>query len=152
MQVVTGDLFRELEFADLLLVSTCARLNGRGELIMGRGAAQQAKWYFPRLPEAFGEQIRTCRTPTRYGVLLHPVNPALTVGAFQTKNSPWRKAALDLIDHSASLLALVAGCYRRVAMNFPGIGFGGLDPEAVLPILEQHLGDCPNVRIYRPEE
>ena len=58
------------------------------------------------------------------------------IGLFQVKYH-WRNCAVpEVIAFSAGMLMEIARRYERVAMNFPGIGLGGLRPRDIEPILE----------------
>jgi hypothetical protein len=86
--------------------------------------------------------------PSPYGVALargdhHPVT---RLGAFQVKRHWLDPADLDLIAFSVERLQEVVAGGTRTAMNFPGIGNGRLQMEAVLPLLR---GLPDHVFVYR---
>lgn len=168
-EFVTGNLWDELDpgGAEIVLVTTNATLrNGDNGLVMGRGAALEVKERFPGIDAVFGcllqakglyhwQRYAGPRATAPYGVLLTPVKyqgRSLLVGAFQVKWHFKDKADLALIAWSAGTLNgyLRAttdrnGSTRTVALNFPGIGNGGLTKEEVAPLL---LGLPDTVRIY----
>lgn len=126
--------------ADVILVTTNATINRAGELVMGRGAALEAKLRFPDVPKMLARRIPA---NGRYGVIIlaqkyyTTFNPGgFCLGAFQVKYGYAEEARLDLIENSAAMLAAL-GPVGRVAMNFPGTGWGGLKREDVLPIIER---------------
>ena len=132
MRLIEGDLWASE--AKVKLVTTNATLDRRGHLVMGAGAALQAKLRYPHLPKVFGVQIAPLQP---YGLLLHQEADGI-LGAFQTKNH-WRdNASLELIALSVFKLRghMVGRGHLTYALNFPGIGHGGLDPEEVLTLLE----------------
>jgi hypothetical protein len=160
MEIVEGDLWSELGKADLILFTSNADLNRQGELVMGRGAALEAKQRWPRLAASLAAATKGRRD---YGVVWATgieTGGKTRLGCLQVKRA-WRDPAdLKLIDWSAGKLATAltkwlsnpehAGHEIRVAINYPGIGrgTGNLREEDVRPILEKHFGDLPVV-IYK---
>ena len=142
---VRGNLWEETDKAALLLVTTNAVVNARGALVMGRGAAKDLATRKPEFPTLAGIHLLkkglayTNNAPLPlYGVqtIIHSFQ-GTSLGLFQVKFH-WRDPAdLRIIAYSAGMLHRIAFSpgYFRVAMNFPGIGNGRLDREAVLPWL-----------------
>lgn len=135
-----GDMWSVYEDADLFLITTNSAVSRDGTLIMGRGIALEAKQRFPGLSRALGQQIlKTCGSLGSYGLLISSRWPEAKLGAFQVKTDPHQSASLGLIQKSTT--ALCAWCKEHpqasVHLNFPGIGYGGLLREKVLPIVEQ---------------
>lgn len=121
---------------------------------MGAGAAKQAKERFPTLPKRLGERIlQSSLAGKDYGITLtsalgNQENDFLVLGAFQTKIH-WREPSdLGLIRFSCKELCRYATQYRRIAMNYPGVGLGGRTQEQVGPILQQELGHLDHLFIY----
>ncbi len=144
MQLVKGDLWDELGKADVLLVTTNSTVKRNGELVMGRGAAAEAKARYPEMPKRLGDWAR--QFPDYLLYLTHNDGPT-SIGAFQVKHD-WRgPAGFGLIQAAVDRLGSYARTLPnwRFALNFPGIGNGGLTREDVLPIIEQ-LPD--NVYVY----
>jgi hypothetical protein len=132
---VTGDLWDELDKADLLLVTTNSTRSTQGELVMGRGAALEARQRFPWLPRMAAEAIT--QAGVTYGVirLQASVVTKTLLGLFQVKYH-WRSdASQPLIAFSACMLCGLSDQYGRIAFNFPGIGHGLLAAESVIPWL-----------------
>jgi hypothetical protein len=154
VKILTGNLWSETLLADVILVSTNAYVNKAGELVMGRGAAKEARDRFPGLAADLGALLKERNLVClRYGILCSRMRPMingkeLRLGAFQVKYRWSDDADLDLIEYSTVQLAGAANQVpeKRIAMNFPGIGNGRLDEEQVLPILAS-LPD--NVYIYK---
>lgn len=143
MNLIKGNLWDEIGRADLILFTANNVLDKRGHLVMGAGVAKQAKELFPLLPSALGHRLKDC---TNYwGVVTVPWCPEYRLGAFQTKYHYSNKSPLELVRRSTEKLALNARQFNRIALNFPGIGLGGLPRAAVLPVIET-LPD--NVWIY----
>lgn len=142
MNLVKGALWDELGKADLILFTANSMLKQtpKGpELVMGKGAAKEAKDRFPRLPLFLGQMIFTYGLQgMSYGVMVPAWHPTwgTFVGAFQTKYD-WRdKSDLDLIRFSCHCLTDMLPPYARIALPFPGVGNGGRKREDVLPLLE----------------
>lgn len=86
-----------------------------------------------------------------YGFSKFFVNPTKNgewIGAFQTKIEWWERSRLSLIGYSIEALnSWIDGLEipMTFAMNFPGIGLGGLTRREVEPILEDLN---PRIQIY----
>jgi hypothetical protein len=155
MQLVKGNLWDEIGKADLILVTANSTLNNCGELVMGAGAALEAKKRWPWMPQRAGAYIRDFATHDGtgmfYGLMTFQAEKGLDgqVGLLQTKHG-WRyPSSQALITRSLRMLWGSANSFHRIALNFPGIGLGGLKREDVLPLLEV-LPD--NVFVYEPLE
>lgn len=146
---IVGNLWDEIGTADLLLVTTNSSLRKDGSLVMGRGAAFEAKERYPKLPYALGEGIKSLPTKI-YGLALWTdiYDQGTLIGAFQVKYVWQDDALLELIAYSAGFLQGVAWDYKRIAMNFPGIGNGRLSR----PLAEIFLTPLPShVYVYTKE-
>ncbi len=135
--------------ADIICVTTNATVRTDGRLVMGRGAALECKQRFPGIDLEFGRKVRQWEARfglgTPYGVVLSGPN-CLTLGAFQVKWSFRDAAEVELIRVSVqSLTKIAVETGAVIALNFPGIGYGRLSRECVLPLLEP-LPD--NVTVY----
>lgn len=141
-----GDLWDELGQADYLLVTANATVKQDGSLVMGRGAALEAKQRFPSLDQELGQQVFAQsggQVPWLYGLALCRAHThgATQLGAFQVKHHFREPAELPVIAWSCGLLhGLILkhranGRKARVAMNFPGIGAGQLPRSLVLPLI-----------------
>lgn len=111
------------------------------KLAMGRGIAEQAAKRFPTLPRQAGIAVRDrCGHLGEYGVILQPHN-IMPVGLFQTKFHYRDISDIDLIMASTGILSVYATSTRarEFHVNFPGIGYGGLSRDKVLPILMDTL-------------
>ncbi len=114
-----------------------------GPLAMGAGAALEAHQRYPGLPLAAGVHLRHVVgfRPGLYGVLPRygwAVVPEPRIGLFQTKYHYRQNSDTKLIKFSVLRLSrwLRANLAEVVALNFPGIGYGRLTREVVLPLLE----------------
>lgn len=152
MQLVEGNLWDALGRAHLLLVSANATVASAGHLVMGRGAAREAKLRFPGLDRELGSLLRRHRMAgSLYGILLATSqwHPYTRLGAFQARRHWYHDADPWLIRYSVRRLRelIDAGPEGQwVAMDYPGIGNGHLREEVVAPILAE-LPD--NVLVYR---
>lgn len=151
MREALGNLW--LVEADLLVVTTNPIVNARGQAVMGRGCAREAKeripgleYHFAKLLEAHGNRVMRLVKPC-----------AATAGAalasFPVKHH-WKDAAdLDLIARSARQLVRLADKYQyqRVAMPRPGCGNGRMSWAQVRPVLAEILaGDRFTVVTFPP--
>lgn len=151
----TQDMWLDYSAVDLFLITTNAYVKANGALIMGAGIAQQARDRYPGLPVALGKPIEAiCKAQENfyatYGLLVSPKWPGAKVGAFQVKYHYNSRADLRLIQLSTYML--IDWCHKhpkaQVALNYPGIGLGGLSVKDVEPI----IGALPDtVTIYTLE-
>jgi hypothetical protein len=151
VKIVTGNLWDEVDRADVLLVTSNAVCNAKGALVMGRGAARECAVRYPDFPLRVGNLLRGAGFgPDKpYGVMYTERKDGKTrLGLFQVKHRWFEAASLDLIRLSTDQLLTLANGFPkwRIAMNFPGIGNGRLTFGDVLPI----IGDLPNsVIVYQ---
>ncbi len=139
MILKTGDMWQDSK-ADAILFTANSTVRKDGALVMGRGAAEQAQIRFPGCNMMFGKLIQ--KTGPNYGVILLPRGHQdhRFLGAFQVKYHFSDKADIDLIDYSCGMLGLLANILMpgiRYAVNFPGIGWGRLKREDVLPVISK---------------
>lgn len=159
--LVTGDLWSQWGHVSLLLFTSNSITKRDGSLVMGAGSALQAQRHAPTFAQEAGTWLtQTGRVGSIYGLFLtevaYPMNDSTVVGyqmlgALQTKRHWMEPASLLLIAHSlgrlCQLLESHTEAYPRVAMPFPGIGYGGLPRAEVLPLLEP----LPRyVHVYEP--
>lgn len=126
--------------ADLICVTTNPIINKRGDVVMGRGTARQAKDRFPGIASRFAEQIRL------YGHHVQIIWSEPLIACFPVKHD-WKDAAdLELIQRSAvELYAMVSAkpsmrhaalpINVEVALPRPGCSNGRLLWENVKPVL-----------------
>lgn len=125
--------------ADLFLITTNSFIANNGELVMGTGIAKQAKEKYPSLPLAAGKVIlESCGHLGLYGCYISKKWPKGKIGLFQTKKHWQEKSTVDIIKRSLFDLDfwLIGRHDKVVCLNFPGIGYGGLERSEVLPLLE----------------
>ena len=157
MILETGDMWSVFGETDLWLFTGNRYVNAKGELVMGRGLALEVKKRFPQLPYVFGQRIKSYNTMgllsrNRYGLItvssrLYDSNMAgQDMGVFQVKDHWSQKANLHIISHASLCLEHYIRQWqlRRVDLNYPGIGYGKLPREEVLPIISD-LPECVHV-------
>jgi hypothetical protein len=142
-----GNMWDIYDQTDLFLITANSTLNLHNELIMGKGIALQAREKFKGIRKIFGEEIlKECENYGFYGVIIIPNQK---IGLFQTKYH-WRdKSDLELIFKSTTRLIghILTSNLKWIDLNFPGIGYGGLNREDVLGIIKV-LPDCVHVWEY----
>lgn len=146
MIVRIGNLWEEVGRSDLVLFTANSVLDSRGHLVMGAGAALEAKRQFPMLPANLGLILEKHPTPKKYGVLVSnyyrfadpysSTRRGTFLGAFQTKENWKDNSRLDLIEYAVEVVNILLPNYPRIAINFPGINHGRLREEDVLPLLQ----------------
>lgn len=137
MITATGNMF-SMKGWHFVTTNNCVTKDGR--LVMGAGAAKSMKDIFPDIDLFFARQITRVDNnnnfiyASKYGLL---VNTTTRLGAFQTKYHFKDKSDLELIRYSTAKLILfaLANPTDTIHLNFPGIGYGGLKKEDVLPII-----------------
>lgn len=143
----TGNLFSDKLHnpPDIRLFSSNGTVKANGELVMGAGAALAARKLAPATPHTIGDMLLSgqyprCGRGVLYGLV---VIRAFGVGAFQTKCNYWEKSSYELIELSSMVLRVyaLANADLRIAMNFPGIGYGGLSREVAIGAMEKHLSE-----------
>ena len=145
-----GDMFEDRHDKDTWTLFTGnSYVNKNDELVMGRGAALQAKKIWPALPKFLGMIIANdCGHLGDYYLIGDGI---MRVGVFQVKRHFKSPAALDIINHSARTLVSWATASPQLTfnLNYPGIGYGRLTVGEVEPLL-QYLPD--NVHVWRFKE
>lgn len=149
MIIYHGDMWNRCCFGNntIPIATTNSYISLHGEVVMGRGAAKEAKERFPWFPRVLAQMISSGTKQGhlgKYGFILcfEKIGAAITIGAFQVKRHFRSKAEPDLIVTSTEMLAYYAQAHPAIAfiMNFPGIGFGGLSEKDVMPLIS-HLPD-----------
>lgn len=148
MLEVTGDLWTYP--AEFRCITTNGVVNARGELVMGKGIALEAKRRYPSLPKLLGAAVqKQGNIPVMF--MDGSCNGIIS---FPTKHH-WRNPSdLDLIAESAEALAYWSrhdwDVPPVIALPRPGCGNGGLDWERqVRPVLVDLLND--NFVVVHPQ-
>ena len=161
MILKTGNVMDQIEIADLVLVTANSEVVKYNHLVMGAGAAKALADRFPKASTKFGNYVYNFwYYKVDYLIITLDIEDLLDysgpkyvpkkyeVGIFQTKRSWKNPSSIELIKKSTlRLSSLAKSMYKdkTIALNFPGIGCGGLRREEVIPIIET-LPD--NVEIY----
>ena len=161
MNIIEKDIWDDFEELDCLLFTANSFIKNDKSLAMGRGIAKEVKDKFPGIDKEFGEIIMSTlysndskrlhrseydtvkKDFSKFGLIVLG-----KIGAFQTKYHFKYKSELSLIEFSISMLDVYArdNPDKLIGLTFPGINYGKLSEEDVLPFLET-LPD--NVRVYK---
>lgn len=137
MQLERGNMWSVFHKTDCFMITTNPILRKDGAVVMGRGVALEAKTRYPQLPYDFGKILKE----------LHPEIDQQYVGPiglydgtpiwfFMVKDHWQNQASLSIIEQSVFYLLFgFQWGNKRIDLNFPGIGNGGLPREQVLPLL-----------------
>ncbi len=146
MILAKGDMWAHYDpdsVSELWLFTSNGVLKSRGELVMGKGAALQAKKLVPGLDQRFGQLVSLFGSQHGeefwlYGLLVDPYWPTQNIGAFQTKTHFSHDSTLAMIAFSTGQLWQWCQTHRNIQinLNFPGIGLGGLQRDMVLPVIK----------------
>lgn len=139
MNLQQGNIWDVYEDTDALVITTNAIVYRNG-LVMGAGAALQAKERFPFLPRVLGKMItepqviRVDGLP-KYGFVFDQKSK---IGALQTKYHYYNLSPLSLVKYSLDIFSewLKVMKPKRVDMVFPAIGLGGQSRKNMMPLLE----------------
>jgi hypothetical protein len=125
---------------DIICVTTNLCINSKGEAIMGKGIALQAKEKDPSTAIVLGELLQ-------HGIIRpNPIGSynKKSIYSFPTKID-WRfKSSLELIHYSSLQLKEVwnyAPDNTTICITRPGCGNGGLSWDTVKNILKRHWGN-----------
>ena len=125
--------------AEIYVITTNAVLKRNNELTMGAGAALEAKKRFRNIAYDAGRVVKSSIDLTGFYGFRMVRND---FGIFQVKRHFKESADLTLIKDSAKMLGDFASKFRgNIAMNYPGIGFGHLNEQAVHEAISLMLPD-----------
>lgn len=145
MKIRIGNLWNHENEYDIIYIPTNSSLNRKGELIMGAGAAKYVQENYPEYPKHFGDKVKVMAVDGIYGIIIctMPDIEETTIAAFQTKIDWSEPSPLELVTYSCGMflgMVMVAQAITqkslRIAIAFPGIGHGGLDPRRIYPYLK----------------
>lgn len=158
-----GDMWTQWNLPNTtFIITTNSYVARSGDLVMGRGIAEQLKTRDRQYAKFFGKYIQWSKQlplGDRYGCIVWNTNgmneafgsyraPMCWVGIFQVKHHFRDPAVPELIEHSAGMLRCLAerNPTRIFNLNYPGIGFGRLTEAVVEPLLRPLPS---NVHIWR---
>jgi len=126
------------ELPDIYLFTGNNYITKNGKLVMGRGAALACRDLFEGCDKQFALKILTSKHTPNYYVEFIELAPNKLLGVFQVKHNFADNADIELIKKSTNRLAYIAAQKPNIIfhMNFPGIGYGGLPLNRVLPIVD----------------
>ncbi|MCK5018192.1 MAG: hypothetical protein KAS32_14140 [Candidatus Peribacteraceae bacterium] len=134
-QFQTGDIFS----ADgIILITGNSCLKKDGSLVMGAGAALEMKVRVPLCDKIYGLIVKqTCGHLGIYGIIIRDFYYQ-PYGLFQTKTDFKHDSKLALISMSTDKLKKLARANTEQIynVNFPGVGYGKLSKEKVMPIIK----------------
>ena len=152
--IVREELWKHPGFPGMIVVTTNATIKSNNGLVMGRGAAREARDRISCIDQECGlaikaainrsYQLRDKPAPDQYvsvGYYFLEVRPPtedkVGFGIFQVKVHYAEAAEVELIRRSAARLADYARQHPDTAirMNYPGIGHGHLSRSEVEPLL-----------------
>ena len=139
-----GDMWDVWGKTDFFCITTNSYIKANGQLAMGKGIALEANVRFPNLAKSAGTQLilDDVNHLGYYGATYVDINTyndvSVGIMLFQTKYHFNDTSSLTLIKKSLNSLFwwLVEYPDSRFDLNFPGIGYGGLNRETVLPYLK----------------
>lgn len=150
MKIVEGllDYSKQWSIPDIYLFTGNRYITAKGKLVMGRGAALQCRDTYPGVDKDLADKISKGELSPNYFVKFTQLDKDQYLGVFQVKNNFADKAELEIIKRSTKMLTQYAikKSHLNFHMNFPGIGYGGLPYESILPTV-QELPD--NVILYK---
>ncbi len=134
MKEITGNLWDYVNDG-CIVITTNGVVNNKGECVMGRGTAAQAKKRYPGLAIRIGNMIK------KHGnhVWLFDVDETFLI-TFPVKHRWQEPADPELISQSVDeMLETVSYAFavKEVFMPRPGCGNGGLDWKDVKPLLSK---------------
>lgn len=134
--IVREELWTPVELPVVYAVTTNAMVTAKG-LVMGRGAALQARNKIPGIAQEAGWALKGDRS-YYWRIVRPPTEEKAGFGVFQVKYHWGETANLKLIEKSVRHLAEWCSLNPAVTvrMNYPGIGNGKRTTEEVEPLLE----------------
>lgn len=144
MQEAVGNLwdFQSLSENHFAVITTNGLINKRGECIMGRGCAKEAKEHYAHLRDGYG-LARILGDAIRSDGNKVYTFWKLRLVTFPTKHKWFEKSDINLIKHSAEVLAKQAmdNPDKVFYLVRPGCGNGQLLWKDVKPVIESILPD-----------
>lgn len=139
-----GNMWTCFSEVDIFCFTANSTIKHNGALVMGAGMAKEIRDKLPDIDLKAGNKINQYSRSVneyslypKYGFLVIKRDSKPDIGIFQVKRHFKKPAELDLIRQACNYLFshLFDNPYLTVALNFPGIGYGQLDRDEVLPII-----------------
>ena len=143
MREIVGDLWMHLGSA-VVAITTGGGVDRKGQAVMLRGTARQARQLDPALPQRLGQLL------VAKGNHVHELGGGLV--SFPVEEGPFQVPDLSLIERSCRELVALASDrgWGRVVIPRPGCGGGGLSWSEVKPVLVRHFDH--RFLVISPEE
>jgi len=134
-QELRGDLWKAHVSGAVVVITTCGAVSKKGQGLLLRGCARQARERFPELSSTLGALIR------QHGSQVFEIGERLV--SFPVEADPFQVADLNLIEQSCRQLVLLANeeQWQKIVVPRPGCGGGGLAWTEVRPILARHFDE-----------
>ena len=139
MHIITEDLWIALPYPGMIVVTTNSTIKQNGALVMGRGAARQARDTIKGVDVECGTLITEYGQHYGFLEVRSPYRENKTgFGIFQVKHLYSDAAELNIISMAvAQLLKYIShNPTVSIRMNYPGIGNGRLSRAQVEPFLK----------------
>ena len=138
MREITGNLWDYVNDG-IIVITTNGALNSRGECVMGRGTAAQAKKRYPDLPLRVGKMIKS--HGNHVYIFQMDTDQGEMLITFPVKHHWAERADHELITRSVEELRVLANKTHanKIFLPRPGCGNGGLTWDTVEPILRDSL-------------
>lgn len=133
----TGDMWDRFGEVDLFCITVNGTFNSNGELVMGKGIALELKARIPNIVKDAAVQLKQYLELSPYALPSCHTYDQL-IGLFQVKHHFNEPTSVELIKRSTVQLFRYITSYPKmtVCLNFPGIEYGKLNRDEVLPIIE----------------
>lgn len=133
MLEITGNLWSEHAAGAVVAITTNGQVTRKGDVLMLRGCARQARERYPDIPRTLGGLIR------QHGS--HVFDLGRRIVSFPVEEDPYQIPDLKLIEQSCRELVELTDYkqWRKVVVPRPGCGGGGLAWSEVRPMLERHF-------------
>lgn len=136
--IVREELWQRPGYPGMIVATTNATIKSNNALVMGRGAAREARDRIVCVDQECGLAIRSAGFEYGFLVIRPPTESTVGFGIFQVKDHFKDTASLELIGLSAAELSRYATANpdTQIRMNYPGIGAGRLARAKVEPLLK----------------
>jgi hypothetical protein len=133
------------DFSPVVITTNC-NVNYKGDAVMGKGIALEAKQHYPGLPKMLGKHIERYFDRVKYFTTCN-------LYVLPTKYNWWEKSNIELIEQGIISLESIVNLqcyyykeqpekYKKIYMVRPGCANGQLNWEIdVKPILVKYLDD-----------
>ena len=138
MNLRIGNIWSEKDKFDVLCFTANSILKPPDfRLVMGAGFAKQILDNYKGIDYYLGRKLSLLHKQV-YGLMICDTFFPVTICAFQTKIDFSDPSRLDVIGYSTIELLRYINKYKpkRIDLNYPGIGLGGLDEKLVYEVIK----------------